>query len=300
MKSITTLHHDLPMNVSSKQIIKSLIGSLNATAIAYARGHLRFNAVENIADPSVNGARHRRLQRGAERMSTKSSSPDTVVARRHGLRSADAVRTNWPRRLMLILQLATSQHFSNSTRPRQNDVPLSIAETVKFQMSTAHRPTTTTCSKHWPLPWTSTSEMLKAAQTQDGHRRHVADLKASAGKVVTYLEAFESYDKDAAGHVVAVCVEDETSIESSVRHALPAHVQYKLMFGCACAHTTRRSRKRCSVAPAWQARCSRRHQDDQGHRTPKNCNAWLGHLHAGQARATRRVHGTRRRAAHAD
>jgi len=77
-------------------------------------------------------------------------------------------------------------------------------------------------------------EMLKAAQikmvTDD-----VADLKANAGKIVTYLESFEAYARDGSGKQVAVCDEDEISIESMFDR-LPAHVQYKLMHAAVRAH----------------------------------------------------------------
>jgi hypothetical protein len=266
MKSITTLHHDLPMNVS-KQIIKSLIGSLNATAIAYARGHLRYNAVENIADyvsrcPTSTPSTRRRT------MSKKNSSSNTVVADGMGF-EVQMQSGELAENLMRLRGYFAA--FLEQHKAQQNDVPLSIAETVKFQMS---RPSTNNDDMLEALADAVDIDvdMLKAAQlkmvTDD-----VADLKANAGKVVTYLEAFESYDKDAAGHVVAVCVEDETSIESMF-DTLPAHVQYKLMFAAIARPRQGAAESRCrhscvasSMQPA-TSRCSRA--------IAPRLNAWLG------------------------
>jgi hypothetical protein len=230
MQSITTIHHNLPLNVS-KQIVKSIIGSLNATAIAYARGHLRYNAVENIADrkdadnvPTIDD------YNDAQNAVDEANFRNTTVADGMGFEvqmQSGELAENFMR-LRNYFAAFLAQHQAT-----QNDVPLSIAETVKFQLT---RPAQSNDDMIEALAAAVDidPEMLKAAQlkmvTDD-----TADLKTNAGKVITYLETFETYAKDEAGKMVPVCDEDEISIESMF-DTLPAHVQYKLMSAAIRAH----------------------------------------------------------------
>jgi|GEM_PF-1907101 len=227
MQSITTIHHNLPLNVS-KQIVKSIIGSLNATAIAYARGHLRYNAIENIADrkdvPTID--EYNDAQNAVEEANFRNTTVADGMGFEVQMQSGELAENFM--RLRNYFAAFLAQHQAT-----QNDVPLSIAETVKFQLT---RPSQNNDDmiEALALAVDVDPEMLKAAQlkmvTDD-----TADLKANAGKVITYLEAFETYAKDEGGKQVPVCDEDEISIESMF-DTLPAHVQYKLMSAAIRAH----------------------------------------------------------------
>ena len=229
MQSITTINHNLPLNVS-KQVVKSIIGSLNATAIAYARGHLRYNAVENIANVKQNEVPTIDDYNDAQNAVDEANFRNTTVADGMGFEiqmQSGELAENFMR-LRNYFAAFLSQHQAT-----QNDTPLSIAETVQFQLT---RPSQNNDDMIEALAAAVDidPDMLKAAQlkmvTDD-----TADLKTNAGKVITFLEAFEAYAKDESGKQVPICDEDEITIESMF-DTLPAHVQYKLMSAAIRAH----------------------------------------------------------------
>lgn len=219
---ITTIHHNLPTNIA-KQVVKSVIGSLNATAIAYARGHLRFNAVENIAD---------RVQ---DRVPTIDDFNDAQAAIAESEQRVEAAGDmgfevqmqsgELAERLILLRNWFAA--WLDQNKATQNDVPLTIAETIKFQIT---RPNTTSDEAIELLAAAVEIDpaLLKAAQlkmvTDD-----TSDLKQNAGKVLTFLEAFRGDNFD------------ERDVEQGF-NALPAHVQYKLMSAAIRAHDKARQK----------------------------------------------------------
>lgn len=225
---ITTIHHDMPLNVS-KQIIKSIIGSLNATAIAYARGHLRFNAIENVAArkdevPTIDD--YNDAQNAIDEANTRNTEVAPGMGFNVEMQSGELAENLM--RLRSFFAAWLEQH-----KAMQNDVPLSIAETVKFQMS--RQPSNDDAMiEALALAVDIDPELLKHTKLKM-EANDAADLKANAGKIITYLEAFEQYGKDEAGQVVCVTNDDDARIESMFA-TLPAHVQYKLMSAAIRAH----------------------------------------------------------------
>jgi hypothetical protein len=215
--SITTVHHQLP-TIVSKQILKSMIGSLNATAIAYARGHLRFNAVENIADRKEGEAPTIDDYNDAQNAVEEANFRNTVVADGMGF-EVQMQSGELAERLMNLRNWYADQLVQ--LKSVANDEPLTIAETVKFQMD-RQPDSNDTLIEALAAAVDIDAELLKAAQLKmvvDD----AADLRKNAGKVITFLEQFQGEQLD------------ETEIEASF-DALPAHVQYKLMSAAIRAH----------------------------------------------------------------
>lgn len=209
--SITTVHHDLPAIVS-KSILKSMIGSLNATAIAYARMHLRYGVRELPEVPTIDD------------LNDEIAAVNEEIARA-SITSDQGFNPQMPT-LELIQRLMELRDFYNAClvqmQSDKNDVALTIAETVKFQMG---RPSTTNDDMIEALAAAvdMDPELLKAAQlkmvTDDA-----ADLKANAGRIVDFLGQYDG-----------VSNLDDEAMEISFAK-LPAHVQYKLYFAALRAH----------------------------------------------------------------
>lgn len=226
---ISTIHHDLPLNVS-KQIIKSIIGSLNATAIAYARGHLRFNAIENIVSRKEDEVPTIDDYNDAQNAIDEAVTRNTEVAPGMGF-TVEMQSGELAENLMRIRSFFAA--WLEQHKAVQNDVPLSIADTVKFQM--ARQPTNDDAMiEALAAAVDIDPELLKHTKLKM-EATDAADLKANAGKIITYLEAFEQYGTDGAGHKVHVTSDDDARLESMF-DKLPAHVQYKLMSAAIRAH----------------------------------------------------------------
>lgn len=214
---ITTLHHKLtPM--LSRQVIKSMIGSLNATAIAYARGHLRFNAIENVADRVKDRVPTIDDYNDAENLNDEAKFRNDVVAPGMGF-APQMPSGELAGCLMLVREFFVTQLEQLKAGP--NDVALTIGETVKFQMD--RQPDNNDARlEALALAVEMDVEMLKAANLQMV-ADDAADLRANAGKVVTFLDKFGGV------HL------NETELESTF-DKLPAQVQFKLVYAGVRAH----------------------------------------------------------------
>lgn len=216
--SIHTVHHNLPQAVA-KSIIKSMIGSLNATCIAYTRGHLKFGQREIPAD----------------HIPTIDDHNDEIAAVNEAIErnrvSGDMGFTPQMPTGELIERLMAIRAFFvdrlDQMKSINNDAPLTIAETVKFQMS--RQPENKDAFIDALLAALGedvglTKEMLVAANVKMVND-DAADLKANAGKIVDYLDKFDGVDFEF----------DDEAVNANFE-ALPAHVQYKLMSAAIRAH----------------------------------------------------------------
>lgn len=221
--SITKIHHGLP-GIVSKSIVKSMIGSLNATAIAYARMHLRNSAraaasahpddvptIDQLNDEMAAVAQEIERARIADEMGHAIQMPTgELIERLMALRSFYVD--------VLMQQKATA-----------NDMPLTIAETVKFQMD---RGPDNNDSLLVLLAEAVDMDvdMLRAAKVQM-QQDDAADLRANAAKVVDYLGQYCDVDKEF----------DDDAVEANFA-ALPKHVQYKLIGASIRAHDSARKK----------------------------------------------------------
>lgn len=210
---ITTIHHNLVASVS-KQILKSMVGSINASVIAYARGHLRFDALENIsvhkngrtlADvPHIDDYcdAHAALDEAIE-----NGNASEAMGFAKQMANAEIIE-----RLMTVRNYLADELTQLATQ--QNDVPLTIAETIRFQLD-RQPDNNESLVEALALAVDIDPEMLKAAKIKMLNDDR-ADLIATAGRVVTYLQTFDGPSSSAA------YVDDQFE-------GLPAHVQYKLV-----------------------------------------------------------------------
>lgn len=212
--NITTIHHGVPKTVS-KGIIKSMIGSLNATVIAYARMHLRYNAkpIEQDGVPTI------------DKFNDEMAALDEQQAR-DKITAMQGFNAPMPTAELIDRLMALRNYFVErlmQMKDSVNDVPLSIAETLKFQCER-----TPDSNDALIAMLAEAVEMdpatLKAAQVkmlQDD----AADLRANAGKISDFLTQFIDEDFSQEDH----------EVESNFA-ALPAHVAYKLYVAAYRAH----------------------------------------------------------------
>ena len=215
--TITSIHHNLAAPVS-KSIIKAMIGSINATVIAYTRGHLKFghkpkdDAVRTIDDHNDEIA----------------AVADALQRERFAVDAG--LETQMPtgeliERLMSIR--AFFSHRLENMAASKNDTPLTIAETVQFQLSR----TPDNSDAHIGAivlalgdDFDITPEMLKMAKlkmdTDDA-----SELRAYAGRIVDYLGQYSEVD-----------FEFEDEVVDDNFDTLPAHVRYKLISAAIRAH----------------------------------------------------------------
>jgi len=210
--TITTVHHDLPV-VISKSILKSMIGSLNATAIAYTRMHLRFGIRELPEVPTIDD------------LNDEMAAVDEQISRDYATASqgfnVPMATPELIQRLMELRDFFIACLVQMKTD--NNDAPLSIAETIKFQMG---RPSGINEEMIEALAAAvdMDPELLKAAQLKMVND-DAADLKANAGKIVDYLTQYDGVIEEF----------DDSDVEINFSK-LPAHVQYKLVFAALRAH----------------------------------------------------------------
>lgn len=210
--TITTVHHDIPVIVS-KSILKSMIGSINATAIAYARMHLRYGIRELPETPTIDD------------LNDQIAAVNEEIARA-GITSDQGFNPQMPT-LELIQRLMELRDFYNDClvqmQSDKNDVALTIAETVKFQLG---RPSTVNEDMIEALAAAveMDPEVLKAAQLKMVND-DASDLKANAGKIIDFLGQYEGTNLG----------QNDGDVEVNFAK-LPAHVQYKLVFAALRAH----------------------------------------------------------------
>lgn len=222
---ITTMHHNLS-EIVSKQILKSVIGSLNATAIAYARGHLRFNAVESGATAKESYGYKRPVHADEKHIDDYN---DARAAIDESIQNSEHAELNGFEKPMpndeLCERLMCCRDFLadklRNMATLQNDLPLSIAETVKFQMERT-QDNNDDLVEALAMAVDIDPEVLKAAKIKMIEDDQ-ADLKKNAGKIVTFLEAFNGTHHEAA------------QVEELFA-GMPAHVQYKLVGAGIRAH----------------------------------------------------------------
>lgn len=216
--SITSVHQNLPV-VVSKSIIKSLIGSLNATCIAYTRGHLKFGKKELPTDrvPTIDD-HNDEIAAVNEAIERNRMSGDMGFAMQ--MPTGELIE-----RMMAIREFFVDQLMQHAT---MNDTPLTIAETVKFQMD--RQPENKDAFIEAMVEALGgddcgiTVEMLKAANLQNT-ADDAADLRNNAAKIVDHLDQFAGVDHDF----------DDDAVNENF-DALPKHVQYKLISAAIRAH----------------------------------------------------------------
>lgn len=235
--SVTRIHHNLP-KIVSKQIIKSMIGSLNATAIAYARMHLRYDRAADTDEVPTIDKLNDEMAAVAEQIERQRVAAETG----HAIQMPTAELIE---RLMALRSFYVDRLLQ--MKDATNDMPLTIAETLKFQMD--RQPD----SNDSMLVLLANAveidvELLRAAQVKMIND-DAADLRANAGRIADYLGQFcgtfegSSAAIGADGKAVAKSASqmqaeyefDDDAVEANFA-SLPKHVQYKLISASIRAH----------------------------------------------------------------
>lgn len=214
----TTVHTDLPVSVA-KGIAKALIGSLNSTAIAYARGHIRFSPTENILAgdeekiPTIDDFNESLASIDAEHAHDKFASNAGLVTQ---MASGDIAH-----RLMHLRSFWCS--FLLEHQVLDMDVPLSIADTLNFQMS--RKPD----QNEGALEALATACDIDPAILKAANLKMVTsdtdDLRNNAGKILSYLSLMTGAEHDI-----------DSDEADSIFDELPAHVRFKLLFSALRAY----------------------------------------------------------------
>jgi hypothetical protein len=191
--SISTIHHGLFEDVS-KSILSSMLGSLNFRAIAYGRMHLRADALEN-GQRSKESVGYKRITGDVLNIDDRNDADAAIAEAKQREEAAPDFGFN---KQMLPGELAATMmqmrdFFAERVHAigikSQRDLPPAIADSIEYQLNRA----------------------LLEDQTRDTN-----DLRANAGKVITYLDKFIGSNTD------------EAQVES-IFDALPAQVQYKII-----------------------------------------------------------------------
>jgi len=211
----TSIHHGLPASVG-KTILKSVIGSLNATVIAYTRGYLRFDAIENIAAnrsgrtladvPTIDDYCDAHAAIDEAKVNDKFTEDlgfAPVMSNAHIIE-----------RLMITRNYMAGQLTQLATQ--QNDVPLSIAETIRFQID-RQPDSNDTLLDAMAAAVDIDPAVLKAAKVKMINDDR-AQLVEMAGRIISHLQEFNGHEFE----------HDEVDTQFD---GLPAHVQYKLYAG---------------------------------------------------------------------
>lgn len=192
-----------------KQFAKSLIGSLNASIIGNIRGHLRQDALEQIANsedtPTI------------DHMNDAMAAIDESNARNYAMEHT-GLETVMPSieiaQKLNVLRAYLADYLAQH-KATEYDVPLSIADTLQFQLKNSPDINTTrlmALAKALNKPY----ELLERVQV-DAFQNERTALAKVAGQVLTTIEALDDDGFD-----------DERTVEETF-DSLPAHVRFKLV-----------------------------------------------------------------------
>ncbi len=200
---LSTLIHTLPAR-AQKQFIKSMIGSLNSSIIGNIRGHIRQDALEQIAFkediPTIDDFNDAMAAIGEEQMRDAAFSDAGLTSLMPSIEIAAHLNII---RASLVEQLS-------QTKSTEFDVPLSIPDTLKFQLERA--PSINEARlKMLAKALDKDYELLKHVQI-DAFRVEREQLAKVAGQVLTLIGMLE----------------DQGDADASF-DALPAHVRFKLV-----------------------------------------------------------------------
>lgn len=248
---VARVHHNLHSKLSMS-VLKSMIGSLNATAIAYTRGHLRFSPKDqtppddelNTIDKYNDGmnAIEEAIQR---EQASRDMGFNTQMNTGELIQRLMAVRAYFVEEIAKLAQT-------------KNDVPLSIAETIQFQ---ADRQPDDNASfiEALAIAIEIDPQILKDANLQK-NMDDARDLRENAGRIFDHLSQYDlasptgdvksnytaaQFKKlpkalrtklEFADNVKGVEGFDVEAVDKNISE-LPKHVQYKLMFAAHRAYT---------------------------------------------------------------
>lgn len=241
---VARVHHNLHSKLSMS-IIKSMIGSLNATCIAYTRGYLRFAPKEQVnpAD-EVNHIDNYNdgMNAIAEAIQRDQASRDmgfnTQMNTGELIQRLMAVRSYFAAELAQLAQT-------------KNDVPLSIAETIQFQVD-RQPDDNSSFIEALAIAIEIDPTILKEANIRK-NMDDARDMRENAGRIYDHLSQYDltTSTGDVKSNYTAAqfsklpkAMQKKLEFAESMRGneefdteavdaniaALPAHVQYKLMF----------------------------------------------------------------------
>lgn len=208
--SITTHFQALP-TIPRKQVLKSLIGSLNSSIIGYVRGHIRNSKYENISRapdaPTVDAFNEALAEQNEHANDVKALSDmglDSVMPAIEVAHKLEVIRC-WA--VNTLTELAT----------HPADIPLTIKNTIEFQIKREpdiNEPALKALATALQLD----VEALRAAKVKM-HEDDRAELIDMQGQII-----------DAVGDLDVDGIDADDAYES-----LPAHLRYKLLGSLALA-----------------------------------------------------------------
>lgn len=204
---ITTFFHNVPKSVA-RNLIKGMIGSFNASAIAYTRSYLRQSEFERVGDkdeaPTIDDYN--------DTLNLQDEADEADAARSGmGFRTQQSAQEIAERfcvlRGYLVGKLA---EFANDPK---RDVALSFEETLDFQIARS-ADGNKDALEALALAVDIDVDLLKAANLKMVEDDR-ADLKKRRGQILTFVESFDGsiLESDEAQHMF---------------DGFPAHVQYKI------------------------------------------------------------------------
>ena len=205
--SFTAAFDDLPAN-ARKTALKSVIGSLNSSIIGYVRTHIRSSRFENISRevtrPTIDDYNNAQAQIG-EATADDRALNDMGLA--HRVPAIEIARRLEVLRGWCTVKLA-------DVAKGVNDVPLSIGNTLQFQLSrepNINAPALKALAAALELD----VEALTAAKVKM-HNDDLTELQDMAGQIETLIAEFPESD-------------DDEGIAEEAFEQLPVQLQYKLM-----------------------------------------------------------------------
>lgn len=248
---VARVHHNLHSKLSMS-VLKSMIGSLNATAIAYTRGYLRFSPKDQT--PSDDEVNH------IDNYNDGMNAIEEVIQREQASRDMGFNTQMNTGELIQRLMAVRSYFVEEIAKLAQtkNDVPLSIAETIQFQ---ADRQPDDNASfiEALAIAIEIDPQILKDANLQK-NMDDARDLRENAGRIYAHLSQYDlaSSNGDVKSNYTEAQFKklpkdlrkklefaesmrgdqefDIDAVDKNISE-LPKHVQYKLMFAAHRAYT---------------------------------------------------------------
>lgn len=205
--SFTAAFSDLPAN-ARKTALKSVIGSLNSSVIGYVRTHIRQSRFENISRevviPTIDDYNDAQAQIGEAAADDRAMNDMGLAYRVPAIEVA--------RKLEVLRGWCITMLADIARTP--NDVPLSISDTLTFQM-TREPNINAPALKALAAALELDVEALTAAKVKM-HQDDLSELQDMAGQIATMVSEFPEGD-------------DDEDMAEEAFDQLPVQLQYKLM-----------------------------------------------------------------------
>lgn len=214
MKTLTTSIQDL-IGFPRKQVLSSIVGSLNMSFIGYIRGHIRQSEIENIsAKATVPTNDDYNEGRAADQEKIDNRKAVAAMGYDEPIPPLEIARYFATMRAWAAVEMLSKARIDKDGNVNPFDMPQSIADSIKWQLSRKH--VVDQLQVRQLAEATGIDRDILIARSVKLHEDDLDQLRKQEGQILNYAEEMHSVDVD------------EVDAENAYDQ-LPAHLRYKVL-----------------------------------------------------------------------